>query len=157
MLLGQFDGISYHPQKKLQFIHVGKHAYHLVVAGPEQSIGDTLEVRKDDRFRFIQYSLTTGAIAQSEPEKENWDLLFTQYHTILYTDEGQPTPYYVRGVLSQMERVEVSLDSVVEFGQIDLDLARQYSYSGKADAMGYDWKGVTIDEGTNSAAYRVHS
>jgi hypothetical protein len=92
---------------------------------------------------------------QLEPMKDQWDLLFTQYFTILFTDDGIPTPYNVRGVLLNMNQVEAALDTTIHFLDMNYDSAIQQAFSSIQDAIGHDWKSVTVDESSNSAEYRV--
>jgi len=73
--------------------------------------------------------------------------LFTQYYTILFTDDGLPTPYFVRGVLLNPNNVESALDTIYNFENID--------FSSAQDAIGHNWKAVMVDEGINSAEYNI--
>jgi len=154
-LLGQYDGINYQLAKKLQFISVNEEAYRFLIDDPGGSDPDTVEVLKDDRFNYTQFSLESNRPVQLEPAKEEWDLLFQQYYTILYTDEGIPTPYYVRGVLLNPNGVEAALDTIVHFLDMIYSQALQNSFSSSQDAIGHDWKSVEVDEASNSAEYRV--
>ena len=154
-LLGQYDGINYLLTKKLQFISVNEEAYRFLMDDPDGSDPDTIEVLKDERFNYTQYSIETKSSIQIEPEKEEWDILFQQYFTILYTDDGVPTPYYVRGVLLNPRGVEAALDTIIHFLDMDYSSALQNGFSSSQDAIGHDWKSVEVDEATNSAEYKV--
>jgi len=154
-LLGKYDGIDYDLTKKLQFISVNEEAYRFLIDDPDGSDPDTIEVLKDARYNYTQFSLETNSGIQIEPQKDEWDLVFQQYFTILFTDDGIPTPYYVRGVLLNPNRVEAALDTTIHFLDISYNSAIQNIFSSAQDAIGHDWKSVEVDEASNSAEYKV--
>lgn len=155
ILLGQYDGISYNIFKKVQFIHVDTLTYRFLVADPEQSTADTIELFKDELFNKTYFSIDNNEQIFPEPPKDDWDMLFTQYFTILFTDEGDPAPYYVRGVWINPMNVESALDTITPFLDIDATNAMDQEYSSAQDAIGHDWKSVEVDQATNSAEYKV--
>jgi len=154
-LLGRFDGIEYQLAKKVQFQSVSETTYTFLIADPDESTADTIEVTKDDLYNYRQFSLDNNEVVQLEPEKDRWDLLFEQYFTILYTDDGIPAPYYVRGALLNPNQVEAALDTLTHFLDVDYSHALQSTFSSAQDAIGHDWKSVTVDEASNSAEYKV--
>jgi hypothetical protein len=155
MLLGQYDGIVYKAKKKVQFIGVDGESYTFLVCDPGLSSPDTVEIFKNEGVNYMQYSLDNNEMKLLEPLKSDWDLLFTQYFTILYTDEGIPAPYYVRGVWLNPNRVESALDTITHFFDVDATTTIGLEFSTLQDAIGHDWKSVEVDEATNSAEYRV--
>ncbi len=154
-LIGKYNGISYESVKKVQFFYVDELIYKFKVGEPDESHADTVQVIKDDYFSFIHYSFLENKIMNLEPAKDEWDILFTQYSTILYTDEGVPTPYFVRGVLQNPYNIESALDTIVDFNGINYSYALMSIFSTKQDAIGHDWKDVNVDEGSNTAEYKV--
>ena len=154
-LLGKYDGIGYKPAKKVQFVSVDDQAYIFLIGDPEETGFDTVKVMKDDGYNYKQFSIDNNQVIQLEPEKDQWDLLFTQYFTILYTDDGIPAPYYVRGALLNPNRVEAALDTLTHFLDVDYSHAMQQHYSTALDIIGHDWKSVSVDEASNSAEYKV--
>jgi len=154
-LIGKFDGISFEPVKKVQFINVDEQSYKFKVAGLEDIVGDTVLVTKDDNLNYVHYSFQDNKVMHLEPNKNEWDILFTQYFTILFTDDGVPAPYYVRGVLQNPNIVESALDTTISFIEINHLNASLNLFSNQQDAIGYDWKSVKVDEGSNSAEYSV--
>ncbi len=155
MLLGQYDGISYLPVKKLQFIGVDETNYIFLIGDPEMSDPDTVTVQKDNAFSYVHFSTENNEIKQLEPLKNEWDILFTQYFTILFTDDGIEAPYYVRGVWLNSNMVESALDTTTHFLDINAQNALDNEFSSLQDAIGHDWKSVEVDEGSNSAEYKV--
>ena len=105
-------------------------------------------VSKESGMNFIHYSLRSGGIVNPvEPSRNAYELFFTQYTTLLFTDEGAAYPYLVTGVLINPYRVDVSLDTLDAFVDINLDKALQMNFTRSADAIGYDWKYYNFDNG----------
>ena len=154
-LIGTYDGIAYNLAKKVQFISVTEEAYTFLIGDPGVSDPDTIEVMKDNRINYIQFSVEDNSTLQLEPEKEEWDILFSQYFTILYTDDSIRAPYYVRGVLLNPNLVEAALDTTINFLDVTYSNANLNTFSSTQDIIGHDWKSVTVDEASNSAEYKV--
>jgi len=111
-------------------------------------------IEKDTTFNYIHYSLKNGGGQQApEPVKSNWDLLFTQYSTLLFTDAGDPYPYLVTGVLINQNGVQVAVDSIKPFSEITFESASNMIYSKKLDAIGYDWKFYNFDTGSYTVRF----
>ncbi len=155
MLLGQYDGISYQAVKKVQFIHVDELSYTFLVSDLEESLPDTVEVLKNKAYNHVYYSKENDELKCLEPPKDQWDILFTQYFTVLYTDDGIPAPYYVRGVWINPNSTGSALDTSNHFFDVNVSTALAYDFSSKQDAIGHDWKSVEVNEATNSAEYKV--
>jgi len=155
-VLGQYDGIGYTPVWNLRFVYVDQESYRFVFS-PYNSIDSSeVTVLKDPQYNFKYYELSDGGMEVThEPPKEQWDLHFTQYGSIIYTDDGIPTPYFVRGVLLNQYEVVAALDSLNEFTGIIYDSISAYSFSKRQDLIGYEWKDVTVDESSNTAVYQV--
>jgi hypothetical protein len=154
-LLGRYDGIKYNLEKKVQFESVSDQAYRFLIAEPGANQADTIELLKDPDYNYRQFSPEGNQVVQTEPNKDQWDLLFAQYFTMLYTDDSVPAPYYVRGTLLNPNQVEATLDTTIHFLDITYSIATQKEYSSAQDIIGHDWKSVTVDEATNSAEYKV--
>jgi hypothetical protein len=85
-------------------------------------------VRKDASVNFLYYGIRSGGVLSLEPFKNRYDLLFTQYTTLLFTSGGAAYPYLVTGVLLNPNGLKVAVDSVHAFAAIDLTVARTMSY-----------------------------
>lgn len=155
MLMGQFDGISHNVRKKVQFIEVDEMSYTFLVDNPQASQADTVRIVKNPDLNYLQYSFENHEVRFLEPDNNDWDLLFTQYFTVLFTDDGIPAPYYVRGVWLNPNLVESALDTLTHFIDISASNALNNEFSSKQDAIGHDWKSVRVDESSNSAEYKV--
>jgi len=99
---------------------------------------------------FVYYDFTTNQLIDREPEKVNWDLLFTQYHANV-----QGEKYPVAGVLHNYIRTffggKGTLSSKIP--NTDLSKLKQFDDRGAVlrsaiNTIGYDWK--YFDQGTNS-------
>ncbi len=156
-LIGKWNGIKYNPEWMIKILTYTDSSYTFEFAAMGESPVEKT-IFKDPRYNKIYYTFKGGGVMVNvEPEKNSWDMLFTQYGTILFTDEGIPTPYFVRGVLINPEGVEVNVDSIHIFSDIDYQYAGGLQYSSKADIIGYDWKDVKIDFNSGTAVYLTRS
>jgi hypothetical protein len=106
-------------------------------------------VVKDPSVNYIWYSFSGGgSVKNLEPPKGTYDLLFTQYTTLLYTSTGQAYPYLVTGVLLNRNSVAAIKDSLDHFQTIDLGAASVIPLSSALDVIGYDWKLYNFDAGS---------
>jgi hypothetical protein len=109
-----------------------------------------------DGMRYVAMSFETGQNAvQPEPMLAEWDLLFTQYTTLLFTDVGDPYPYLVTGVLINDSLVSAVMDSITPFENITREMAETLFLSKQRDVIGYDWKMVNGDVTSGSVTYTV--
>ncbi len=108
--------------------------------------GQAAAVTRDPRVNYMWFSLKTGTVEHFEPPVTNYDLLFTQYTTMLY-DGTIPYPYLVTGVLTNRSGMEVALDSLDAFPAVTRDIATKLTYSKNLDAIGYNWKYYSFKTG----------
>ena len=79
---------------------------------------------------YNYYSFATQAEVIEEPNKTEWDLLFTKY-TDLYTNEGDVSMQVVNGVITNPNvKVAQSTESIGNFDEL----------SSEMNVIGYDWK-----------------
>jgi hypothetical protein len=95
---------------------------------------------KDPSVNYVFFSFKTGAVVAVEPPKETYDLLFSQYTTLLFTSEGIPYPYLVTGVMLNRHLVVAAADSSADFSSITRDKAMTMDFTKALDVIGYDWK-----------------
>lgn len=155
-LLGIYDGISYKAAWAVQFTHVDESHYKFRIRAITGNEWQDYEMPKSSDHNY-QYLTTSGGISQVqiEPGQDLWDLQFTQYGSIIYTDDGVPTPYYVRGVLLNRKIVSAAVDTVAAFENITFEDISGYSFSKQQDFIGYEWKDVEVDVNSNTAVYTV--
>lgn len=114
-------------------------------------------VSKNPAQNFSYYSFNTAEQVFPEPAKTSYDLLFTQYTTLLYTNIGEPYPYLVTGVLLNRFQTMAAQDSTKPFDEINLEDALSQTYSDTLDLIGYDWKDVVGDVSSGAVVYEVKS
>ncbi|MBW6490966.1 MAG: HmuY family protein [Lentimicrobium sp.] len=130
----------------------------LRIAKPDGSQEKIFQVSVDPLRRFVTVSFENGYNnPQIEPQAEQWDLLFTTYTTLLFTDAGDPYPYLVNGVLLNDTLVQAVLDTVVPFAEIDRERAESLTLSSSGDVIGYDWKEINGDVTSGNITYTVRS
>jgi hypothetical protein len=155
-VLGINDGVKYEPYKKIVFLSLVSDVYSFRFADMDGSNPGIFNITKDPSTNFVYFSFSDGGeVVNIEPNKNEWDFVFTQYTTTLYTSEGIPTPYFVRGALSNPNGVEVALDSLIGYTNVTSADIGAMSFSSKADAIGYDWKAVKVQD--VSASYTIRA
>ena len=87
---------------------------------------------------FIHYSLVNQEIVEAEPDKGEWDLLFTRYNIIIPTGPGTSMKYPVMGILGNPN---VSVAEVTGLPPESANISDSpEGFVADADAIGYDWK-----------------
>lgn len=133
--------------KKLQLISSNSQTFEIRYASLNGDEEMTLTVNKDKTLNYTPFSFEPGSeFPEVMPDKNTWDLEFTQY-TFIYYDLEEITPYLVVGVLLNRNNVKAILKTDINFEDIDLDYATQIEYSNAIDAIGHDWKYYNFDEG----------
>lgn len=89
-----------------------------------------------------------GKQVSIEPPRDDWDLHFTQFTTILLTNDGEPYPYLVTGTLLNPNMVLAVMDSTVAFDSVTSTMAENYILENTQDVIGYGWKVFDFDAGT---------
>jgi len=154
-LLGKENGLSFEVIQKIQFIHVDQTHYKILHGSLQSIIPDTLIIEKDTTYNFVGFSFRNGnVLVNFEPPKNDWDIVFKQYLSTLYTTDGIATPYSVRGVIINTSKVEVARDTSSNF-EMFTPLIQSYEYSSRWDFIGWEWKDVTVDEASNTAVYKA--
>jgi hypothetical protein len=149
--LGNLRGL-----KKIVFQEVSGSAYSFRYANLDGSDEQVFTLTKDPAVNYMCFSFDEGGKQLSlEPPKYDWDLLFTQYTTLLYTNEGIPYPYLLTGVLSNPTGVKVAQDTLYDFSSIDLEAAESFIYATTPDEIGYDWKDIVGDVTSGSVSYVI--
>lgn len=134
---------------QITFDSLSQGRYYFRYTGLKGGVVNFCQVGKDSRYNYRYFSLNgSGTTVDTEPRRDEYDLVFTQYTTLLFTDLGEAYPYLVTGVLSNRKGVFVALDTITPFQNIDLELARNLHYSQAMDAIGYDWKYYDFEGGT---------
>lgn len=141
-LLGKNNGDgTYQVLKKLSFIKLSDENVMFIAGLPDASIPDTFQINKNPDYRYVYFSFSTPEQTLFiEPLKESWDIVAGTYKTILYTNTGVPTPYPVRGVLSNYPLIAVKKILKADFFSAGLSDTVGMAFDYRQDAIGYDWK-----------------
>lgn len=135
--------------RQVIFDSLKHNTYYFRYAGIQGGTITSAVVPKNQSVNYVYYGIRAGGIIEDlEPSKNGYDLLFTQYTTLLFTDLGEAYPYLVTGVLNNPNGVKVSVDTIHPFSSIDLSVARNSSFSAFRDAIGYNWKTYKDDSYT---------
>ena len=132
--------------KKIVFQKLSENSYTFRYSNMDGSDDNIFTIQKDNEVSFVYFSFEEGGMQLTlEPRKNDWDLLFTQYTTMLTTDEGELYPYLLTGVLSNRNGILVHEDSLLGFPDISINDALSKDYSDAMDEIGYDWKDLIGD------------
>ncbi len=125
--------------KKIKIEEQNEYYYKIKFSNLDNTNLDSLKIYKNEEYNFIYFSFTNGII-NIEPEKNNWDLLFTQY-THLYNDPSLPPAYLVTGVLiNYLNNTKVAKDTINNFENIKYNMVSSYNFSDYQNIIGFDWK-----------------
>ena len=122
--------------------------FYFRVAGFDGSNVRSYSLAKNPTVNHVLFTFDSGANLVTEPADNTWDLLFTQYTTLLFTSAGLPYPYLVTGVLINPSLVEVAQDSTRAFADISFANVSGLAFSNRQDIIGYDWKFYSFDTGS---------
>ncbi len=141
---------------KIKLLLYNKTDYQIRFSKLKGGDDHTVTVTKSAGVNYVYLSfLNSGEILNLEPVREQWDMIFTQYTTLLYTDMGEAYPYLVTGALSNPYLVEMYEDTTLNFNTVTLADARKLSYSADRDLIGYDWKDVVGDVTSGNVSYQI--
>lgn len=144
---------------KIIFQYVSDSVYQIGF-GDLNAINPTyFTIMKNNLVNYVFFSFDDdGSQLNLEPDKDLWELWFTQYTTILFTNAGDEYPYLVTGVLiNKLQGIEVARDTLLNFNNITLNVAEGMTYNDSFDIIGYDWKEVVGDVQSGNVSYIVRS
>ncbi|NNF02264.1 MAG: hypothetical protein HKN22_06230 [Bacteroidia bacterium] len=125
---------------KLQLVQVDNAAYQIKIERLDGTGFNGVEIIKDNSRSLLYFTFDNGGkTLEVAPEKESWDLLFTRYGYVYY-NFTPPLQYQVTGVLLNPNKVVAYKDSLMNFDDIDIDIAQQLNYSDARDVIGFNWK-----------------
>jgi hypothetical protein len=142
--------------RKIVFESVDEGSYTFSYSMLDGSEANTFTLTKDPSVNFVFFSFDEGGKQMVlEPPSNQWDILFTQYTTLLYTNEGEPYPYLVTGALINRNGVEATRDTVLVFNEITNATVTSLEFSASQDIIGFDWKDVVGDVSTGNVSYAI--
>lgn len=139
---------------KIQLLSYDGQKYTLKYGSLKGTDSKITEIIKNPAINYSYLSFNESpAVFDQEPPKEKWDLLFTQYTTLLFTDQGEAYPYLVTGILTNPFKVVIAEDTTLDFNTITMSQAKSLSFSAHRDIIGYDWKDVVGDVTSGNVSY----
>lgn len=138
--------------KKIQFETVDNNEYSFKYANLDGSNEVNYVITKNQSVSFLHFSFNNnGETLALEPEKNSWDLLFTNHY---HKFSNLTLPFVLTQVLTNKHNgVTVAEDNSNNFVNITLKDTANYTFTNYWDEIGYDWKirnsadnSFTIDE-----------
>lgn len=124
---------------KLQFTGLGGDSIAFVYSDLDnQNKKEGVVYVGDTRQNFVCFSLEDHKVVEVQPEKDDWDLLFS-YYSYRYPDGY---PYWLTGALTNRQGVssaEVN-DSSTVFAELSLADTSRFEFTQDIDQIGFDWK-----------------
>ncbi len=129
---------TYLGYRKIKITEVTSGKYKFRIANLDNTDDISITLDKDTSTNFTAFSFNTNSSFSFEPQKKDWDLLFTQYIHIF--KEPVLTPYLVTGVLLNRIGVMIAIDTINDFTAITKDNIQAYEFKSGLNSIGYDWK-----------------
>ena len=130
--------------KKIIIDSVTATYYLMRYANLDNTDSFTFQLNKDPNVNFTSFSFKDNEVVNFEPNKLNWDLLFSQY-THLYNDTTTPS-YLVTGVLNN-NNVSIAVDTSYEFEEINYDYMSTFIFDNNQNSIGFNWKEYDLTAG----------
>ena len=143
--------------KKIVFLEVNDSTYLFRYANLDGSDEVMATITKDPLAYFSYWSFENGGQqVYPEPLPDSYDLLFTMYTTLLFTNEGDPYPYLLTGALINRKGVETARDTIIPFNDITYENALLMDFNTDLDNIGWDWKVLEGDvTGGGTLVYNI--
>lgn len=135
---------------KIKFESVDNQKYVFQIQKLGEPTSQTYQVQKNYTRNLSYFSLKSKEQVTIEPNKNDWDILFTQY---IHNFSDPYIPYLVTGVLINPYNTQVAVDSTLDFQKIDINMANNLKLRAKPDVIGYGWK----EFGFNNSYYKVYA
>ncbi|MBG65242.1 MAG: hypothetical protein CMP73_01110 [Flavobacteriales bacterium] len=125
--------------KKFRVDSITEKYYILTHSNLDNSEMSSCKIDKTNGSSVIRFSFENNSPIE-EPLDSEWDLLFTQYTHLYINNDANPS-YLVTGVLiNSSSGIEVAIDSVTPFLEINENSILNYTFSNNQNIIGYNWK-----------------
>ncbi len=142
--------------KKVVFDSIIGQTYYFRYGNLNSTELTSASINKKLGMNFVYFSFAEPTEAATvEPLSNRYDLVFGQYTTLLYTNEGDPYPYLVTGVLLNRFETLVAFDSIHHFDSITMEQVNELLFTRQNDRIGYNWKDVVGDVESGQVSYIV--
>jgi len=140
---------------KLQVLGFQNGAYQIRFSDYPTGQIQTLNVPIDIEYSLVYVKLAdAGSVVNVAPKQGDWDLVFTQYTTMVPNpDNGIPEAYSVNGTLLNPYNVEAFRAFDQGFEEFSVGDLPQFDLSSRWDVIGYDWKRYDF----NTASYLINA
>ncbi len=135
---------------KVKFVSVDNEKYVIQIQKQGDTQIQTHQIMKNYSRNFSYFSVKTNAQVPIEPNKNDWDLMFTQY---IHTFSDPYLPYLVTGVLLNPYNTQAAVDSTIDFKKIDITVANNMKLRAAPDVIGYGWK----EFGFANSVYKIYA
>ena len=144
--------------RKIRIDSVNNNSYFIRCSKMDNTDLFNIEIKKDSiyNFQYLSFNNDTINLVDIEPEKDSWDLLFTQY-THLFDNNEETPAYLVTGILTNyLNNVMVAKDTVNTFESININMINSYNFSNDQDKIGYDWKVYDFESQSYAIKYDIN-
>lgn len=131
---------------KFQLVDLKDNIYQIVFGQLDGEDYQTLSVPKDDRYNTVSISFIDAEVKYIEPQKDAYDIVFTQYVNVFYDPDY--LPYLVTGTLSNPYLTEVGIDTLMTFEDIKASRFLEINFSQQRNKIGFDWKSFSLETNT---------
>ena len=128
--------------KKIMLEFNEDETFYMRSANLDGSEDETITITKDPDINFKSYSFNTNSVIDIEPNKNDWDLLFSQYTHVF---QNPTLPYLVTGVLLNRFNTSCAQEESIQFEEITYESIGDYDFSFDLNTIGYDWKSYSFD------------
>ena len=144
--------------RKIRIDSTNNNSYFIRCSKMDNTDLYNIEIKKDSiyNFQYLSFNNDTINLVDIEPEKDSWDLLFTQYTHLFGNNEETPA-YLVTGILTNyLNNVMVAKDTINMFESINIDMIDSYNFSNDQDKIGYNWKAYDFESQSYAIKYHIN-
>ena len=141
--------------QKASFELMSNNTYSIHYADLDGNNDHIVQIDKNTSHHFKYFSFDTHSEVDVAPQKNEYDLVFTQYTEIFYAPHPAiphnftpPFSYLVTGTLINPDGVKVALSEEENFSEIVFTDSLSYDFDMSANAIGWDWKVYDFTNGS---------
>ncbi len=145
---GEKPNLDSRGYKKMKVVSVSATEFVIEYANINGTDFQTKTIPKNSDKNYTNFSFENGGeIVEIEPNKEDWDIVFTQYLATFYELTPQ-LMYSVNGILINTKQCKAVKVFDKSFSDISLADVGIYTLSDSANVIGFEWKLYDFDEAT---------
>jgi hypothetical protein len=137
---------------KFQILEYTGRTYKVVYANLKDNVSHEFTITKDNKYNYTYLSFEkAGNTLQIEPEKEQWDVIFSKYTELLSASDSNKVWYSVVGAYINPFAGEAAMLRNTDFASIDSRVLDTLKLNRTKNAIGHDWKYYDL----NTSSYLV--